>query len=306
MDYKFYTADVFTNKPFNGARIPVFPDAEGLSDYQMQLIANETNASDTVFVFEDDDTHTKHLRIFTATKKEVKPATHTLIAASFVLTSLKRLPLNSQTPLYFKNGKSVSEVYVTNDNDKPGVIIQSQETHAVVDRFVPTTEEIANMLSLIPADIGFDNHRPLIVSCDVPYLIVPIKSYNAIRAARFDVKAWSQSSAPSSAAQGILLFSNNTDDNAADFHARLVGPDIAIHEDPPVAPVIADFANYLCQNSRIQVGTHVFAVQRGANEQRRSYLHLEMDNKQEKDLTIRIGGSAVMMAESTLSVSTPV
>ena len=46
----------------------------------------------------------------------------------------------------------------------------------------------------------------------------------------------------------------------------------------------------------------MFAVQRGANEERRSYLHLEMDNKQEKDLTIRIGGSAVIMTESTITL----
>lgn len=302
MDYKFYTADVFTNKPFNGVKIPVFPNAQGLNDYQMQLIANETNASDTVFVFDDADKNTKQLRVFTALKKEVKPAMHTLIAASYVLTSLKLLPLDSSTPLYFKNGDNVAEIHVTNDNGKPGVIIQSQQTHAVVDRFAPTTEELARMLSLIPADITFDNHQPLIISCDAPYLIVPIKSYNAIRAARFDSKAWSQSSAPSSAALGILLFSNNTDENAADFHARLVGPDIATHEDPPIAPVIADFANYLCQNSRIQKGTHIFSVQRGANDQRQSYLHLEMDHKQEKGLTIRIGGSAVMMTESTLTL----
>ena len=302
MDYKFYTADVFTNKPFNGVRIPVFPNAEGLSEYQMQMIANETNASDTVFVFDDADKNTKQLRIFTALRKEIKPATHTLLAASHVLTSLKELPLDSATPLHYRNGDSVSTMHVTNDNGKPGIIIQSQDTHAVVDRFVPTTEELASMLSLIPADIGFDNNQPLIVSCDAPYLIVPIKSYNAIRAARFDSKAWSQSSAPASAALGILLFSNNTDENSADFHARIVGPDVASYDDPPIAPVIPDFANYLCQNSRIQKGTHVFTVQRGANDQRQSYLHLEMDNKQEKDLTIRIGGSAVMVTESTLSI----
>lgn len=302
MDYQFYTTDVFTSKPFNGARIPVFPNADGLSDYQMQLIANETNASDTVFVTDDEAENTKRLRIFTATKKEAKPATHTLIAAAQVLTSLNVLPLDSRTPLFFKHGDSVSEIFVTNDGGKPGVIIQSLITRAVVDRFVPTHEELARMLSLIPADIGFDNHQPLIISCDVPYLIVPIKSYNAIRAARFDARAWSQSSAPASAAQGILLFSNNTDENSADFHTRLMGPDISLHDDPPVAPVISDFAHYLCQNSRIRKGTHVFAVQRGANEERRSYLHLEMDNKEEKDLTVRIGGSAVMMTESTLSI----
>ncbi|WP_438864150.1 PhzF family phenazine biosynthesis protein [Neptunicella sp.] len=302
MEYRFYTTDVFTHKPFNGARIPVFPQADGLSAEKMQLIANENNASDTVFILNDDEKNSKKIRIFNAAKKELKPATHTLIAASKVLTSLKMLPLDSHTPLFFKNDQNVSQVYVTNDNGEPGLIIQSQQTRALIDHFVPTREELASMLSLIPADIGFDQHQPLIVSCDIPYLIVPIKSYNAVRAARFDMNAWSHSSAPASIAHGILLFSNNTDNNEADFHVRLVGPDIASHEDPPVAPVMAQFANYLCQNPNTKRGTHIFSVQRGANDQRQSMLSIEMDNKEDTQLTIRIGGSAVITSESTLLV----
>jgi trans-2,3-dihydro-3-hydroxyanthranilate isomerase len=302
MEHKFYTTDVFTNKPFNGVRIPVFPAADGLSAEKMQLIANENNASDTVFILNDDEHNSKQIRIFNASKKELKPATHTLIAASKVLTSLKMLPLDSQTPLFFRNNQNTSQVYVTNDNDEPGLIIQSQQTRALIDHFVPPSEELASMLSLIPADIGFDKHQPLIVSCGIPYLIVPIKSYNAIRAARFDLNSWSHSSAPASIAHGILLFSNNTDSNEADFHTRLVGPGIGEHEDPPVAPVMTQFANYLCQNPNTKAGTHIFSVQRGANDQRQSMLSIEMDNKEDNQLTVRIGGSAVITSESTLLV----
>jgi len=302
MNYNFYTTDVFTSKPFNGARIPVFPNADGLSDHQMQLIANEMNASDTVFIFPDDINNIQQIRVFNAEKKEVSSATHTVLAASHVLTSIGSISLENKTPILFKNNDKETSAYVSGRDGKPGMITMSQNTHAAIDRFVPTTDEIARMLSLIPADVGFDNFLPLIVSCDAPYLVIPIKSYNAVRAARFNLDAWSQSSAPASLAQGILLFSNNTDENPADFHVRLLGPAVGLHDDPPVAPMMPQLANYLCQHEHIQKGTHVFAVQRGANNNRQSQLHLEMDNKGEKDLTVRIGGNAVIMTESVINV----
>ena len=43
MNYNYYIADVFTRQIFNGAQIAIFPDAEGLSDEQMRLLARELN-----------------------------------------------------------------------------------------------------------------------------------------------------------------------------------------------------------------------------------------------------------------------
>jgi trans-2,3-dihydro-3-hydroxyanthranilate isomerase len=159
------------------------------------------------------------------------------------------------------------------------------------------------MLSLSPADIGFDHFEPLIVSCGTPYLIVPIKSYRAIQEARFKFDPWSRSSAPSSLAQDILLFANNTDPTVADFHTRLFGPDIAGYEDPPVGATIPAFANYLCAHPHIQLGTHCFAVERGHSGARQSIISVEMDNRRSPDLTIRVGGKAVLMSESRLMVA---
>ena len=51
MKYNYYIADVFTKQIFSGAQIAVFPNAEGLSQQQMQLVARELNLSETVFVF---------------------------------------------------------------------------------------------------------------------------------------------------------------------------------------------------------------------------------------------------------------
>src|SRR6266550_8799248 len=48
--YRFVQLDVFTNQPFAGNPLAVFPEAEGLDDEQMMKIAREMNLSETVFV----------------------------------------------------------------------------------------------------------------------------------------------------------------------------------------------------------------------------------------------------------------
>ena len=301
MEYKYYTTDIFTDKPFHGAQVPVFPQAEGLSDEQMQNIANELNTANTVFVSRHRDDSTKYqLRSFTPVK-EASPATHTCFAAAHVMVSSGACVLPDR---YLALGFNDDiEIYVSNENGQPGVMQQSIKTHAAVDRFTPPIEELAGILGLTPADIGFDHFEPLILSCGSPYLVVPIKSFRAIQAARFDFQAWSRSSAPSSLAQEVLLFSNNTDPTVADFHIRLFGPDIASHEDPPVGATIPAFANYLCTHKSIQMGTHIFSVERGHMGSRQSILNVEMDNKRSKDLTVRVGGRAVLVSESVMQLA---
>ncbi|HAF12344.1 MAG TPA: hypothetical protein DCK99_01340, partial [Blastocatellia bacterium] len=44
-NYRFIQLDVFTNEPFAGNPLAVFPEAEGLSDQEMMKIAREMNLS---------------------------------------------------------------------------------------------------------------------------------------------------------------------------------------------------------------------------------------------------------------------
>ena len=51
MNYNYYIADVFTRQLFNGAQIAVFPNADGLSNEQMQLLARELNLTEPYLCF---------------------------------------------------------------------------------------------------------------------------------------------------------------------------------------------------------------------------------------------------------------
>ncbi len=307
-NYTYFTADAFTEQPFHGVPLPVFIDATGLTDQQMQNISNELNATSTIFLFPTAQSDKRTVRVFNK-EKEIPASIHAVQAASYVLAQTGTIELIERHTCItlcseLKGHEQEIESYVSKKvSGDAGIVQQTYNTHAAIDYYTPTNEELAAMLSLTPADIGFDHYRPLIVSCGVPYLIVPIMSYNAIREAKFNEAAWSNSSAPMSLAQEILLFANNTDDNSADFHARLLGPAIAHHEDPPIGSAIAPFANHICDHPHVQPGTHVFGIQRGANDARKSLFYVEMDNKQSKDLTIRVGGHAVMMSEASIKVA---
>lgn len=49
---RIYQVDAFTDRPFGGNPAGVVPEAEGLSDIEMQKIAREMNLSETAFVFD--------------------------------------------------------------------------------------------------------------------------------------------------------------------------------------------------------------------------------------------------------------
>ena len=51
MELVYYIADVFTDKPFGGNQLAVFPHAGGIAEPLLQQIAREFNFSETTFVF---------------------------------------------------------------------------------------------------------------------------------------------------------------------------------------------------------------------------------------------------------------
>jgi len=64
--FRYLTADVFTDQPFGGNQLAVFPDATGIPDDRLQDIAREFNYSESTFVFPPEDPkHTRRVRIFT-------------------------------------------------------------------------------------------------------------------------------------------------------------------------------------------------------------------------------------------------
>ncbi|WP_338040206.1 PhzF family phenazine biosynthesis protein [Methylocucumis oryzae] len=111
-----------------------------------------------------------------------------------------------------------------------------------IDRFAPSDEELAQFLSITQSELDHKKYSPRLVSCGYPYLVVPVWNYDTVRKARFNYAAWSQSVAPQTAAQEIILFAPKSPFPDADFNVRLLGPRIGLHEDPPLVAPCQHFA----------------------------------------------------------------
>lgn len=89
-DFSVY--DVFTDTAFGGNQLAVIPDAQGLSETQMQVIAREFNFSETTFVLPPaDPAHTARIRIFTP-MRELPFAGHPTIGTAVLLAEMGHGP----------------------------------------------------------------------------------------------------------------------------------------------------------------------------------------------------------------------
>ncbi|MFW5427468.1 MAG: PhzF family phenazine biosynthesis protein [Methylophagaceae bacterium] len=303
MTLNYYIADVFTREMFAGTQVAVFPKSDALNAEQMALVAKELNMPETVFVSNqsDDDTSRK-MRIFSPLG-EIDYAGHPIIATAYILGECGDIKLNNGvTSLSFVQNTGAIEVNVSASNNKVSFVQFTDKVSSVIDRFTPSDAELADLLSIQTSEIDHKKYTSRLVSCGFPYLIVPVWNYDSVRHAKFNFSAWSQSSAPQSAAQEILLFSPKTAFKDSNFNARLLGPNIGVNDDPAVGSAIPAFASYLCSFDFTQEGTHTFAVDRGDASNRRSLINIEMDHKAGTTLNLRIGGEAIIVAEGKMFI----
>lgn len=301
--HPFLTVDVFANQVFQGAPIAVFPDAAVIAEELLPAIAGEFNLSETVFLYPRSEPGCFGVRVF-APSGEVEPVGHPLLAAGRALLATGAVgPLGERpVPLRLDHAGGAVEVNLGPQRDSSCFVQFSLSANPVLDRYTPAPAELAALLSLPERDIDTRSFGVRLASLGKPYLIVPVSSQRAVEKARFDVEAWGSSSAPALAAQELFLFSGRTESRDADFHGRLLGPDIGPRDVPPIGAVMPCFAGYLADHDTIREGTYTFAIDRGRADGRRSLLHIELDKRRGRPVRVRVGGDTVLVASGTLHV----
>lgn len=299
MEYVYHTVDVFTQSAYSGAQISVFPQADGLDDSQMQLIAKEMNHPETVFVFPGSSDVAAELRVFSPAGERAV-GSHSVVAAARTLVHSKALPVSDRDcEVHFSQGKKIIDAVLSYVDGR--LLTQlSMSVSPQIDRYVPDNKELQQVLGLGPDDIETLKAKTLFVSCDTPYLIVPLRSMDAVYRARFSLEAWSRSSASSVAVNEILVYCSETESLQTDFHLRILGEHIAHDDSPPVGAAIPAFVASLRDTRGLADGTHTFWLERGHKAKRQSILQVEFVKKSTAALKVRIGGDAVLVAQGSI------
>jgi trans-2,3-dihydro-3-hydroxyanthranilate isomerase len=300
---KFYQADVFTSQPFGGNPVAVFPDADGLTDDELQQIAREMNLSETVFVFPPTDpAAVARLRIFTPTQ-EIPFAGHPVLGTFYVLAQLGRISIQEPvTPVVQECNIGLFSVELHAEQSRVVRVVMSQPKPEFLDPIdaVDDVYLIGGALSL-PKHVIADTKWPLqVVSTGLPVLIVPVRTLTAVRSINPDASAIINV-CERFGANGIMVFTTVTVESFASVHARMFAPKIGILEDPATGSAGGALGAYLVQNGVVEVGpTTDILIEQGYEIDRPSRILVQVESDDDVIQGVKVGGHCVMVVEGTL------
>lgn len=301
MSLHFYTLDVFTDSPFGGNQLAVFPAPSDLPSDRMQRIAREFNLSETVFVqpARSPDALCR-LRIYTP-GAELPFAGHPTIGTAILLVQLGFAPPASPKSR-FTLEEEVGPIPVTVTRQADGTLFGELTAARPPEEGPPPppAEELAALLGLPTGAILTTGLGPRAYSSGVPFLFIPVRDRATLARAQMDTRAWASGLA-GYWAPSVFLFCRDTEFRGADLRARMFAPAMGIVEDPATGSAAAALAGYLVASERPEEGTRRWIVEQGVDMGRPSLLRIEADVQGGKPVAVRVGGSAVRMMEGDLS-----
>ncbi len=303
MRYRFYTADVFSDRLFGGNPLAVFPHATGLTPQQMQQVAAEFNLSETVFVLPPlTPQGTRQLRIFTPAT-ELPFAGHPTVGTAYVLSAIGEIPLKqAEITLIFEEGVGTVPVKIRSIAGKPMYTELSAAKMPEFSSDVPSIADLAAMLGLKSEDLLSGDYAPQAVSCGVPFLFVPLGNRQALADIEFNRDRW-QSILANAWASAIYPFCFDPEQEGSDVRSRMFAPAMGIREDPATGAAATALAGYLGIRHACQEGTLHWQVEQGFEMGRPSILQVETEKINGEFAAIRVGGASVLVSEGLMEIS---
>ncbi len=301
MGLTYHIIDVFTERAFGGNPLAVVLDADMLSAADMLQIAREFNLSETIFVLKPTAPgHTARVRIFTPFR-EIPFAGHPTLGCALLLADLRTTAVNGESDAIIMLEEEVGSVRI-------GVRLRA--VNAAYGEFdapklpdfgeaLSLPEETSAALGLNANEIGFENHKPLLLRGSSVFAYVPVSNLEAISKARVAPSHWARAFSDR-AIDGVYLYTRQCVRAQSSFHARMFAPDMGVPEDPATGSAAIGFARIIHTFDGLTDGTHKRTIEQGLEMGRPSAIGLIMSVARGRLEGVRIGGHGVRVAEGKL------
>ncbi len=300
MKYRFYTVDVFTDQAFGGNPLAVFPDADGLTQQQMQMIAREFNLSETVFV-QQSQRHDciNRLRIFTP-QTELPFAGHPTLGTAFLLASLGAVYLEGdETQIVFEEAVGRVPVRLSVRDGKPCFTRLSVVMAPEFGPAPPDAACLAKILSLQKADFADEIIQS--VSCGLPYLLIPLRDRHAVARVCLDHEAWHHYLADYWAPQ-IYVYCHDAMLPGSHLRARMFAPGLGVAEDPATGSAACALGVALALRQGAATGCWRWVVEQGFELSRPSFIEVQVEKEVDGIRGVHVGGRCIRVAEGVMEV----
>jgi trans-2,3-dihydro-3-hydroxyanthranilate isomerase len=302
MDLAFHTLDVFTDRTFGGNPLGIVPDAAHLPPELMQRIARELNLSETVFLGPPESTSgAARVRIFTPSV-EVPFAGHpTVGTAIFLAARSAHGESEGSMTLVLEENVGPVPVEVRLESGAP---VFARFTAAVLPEHRPAPhayDALAALVGLHAEELGAPGLSAEMVSCGLPFYVIPVRELDAIRRAALDLALWRRMLADAWA-HHVYLVCPEAEGAGVDLHVRMFAPGSGVPEDPATGSAAAALGGYLARADGRPDVTLGWTVEQGLEIGRPSLLHVEAERAEGRTSAVRVGGSAVFVTEGTMTV----
>jgi trans-2,3-dihydro-3-hydroxyanthranilate isomerase len=267
----------------------------------MQRLAREMNLSESTFILppEDPANHFK-LRIFTP-GKELPMAGHPTVGTSFVMARERLFDWSGdEAVLRLEEGVGPIEVRLEFRDGVPGMIWMAQ----LPPRFGPVTGDVAavaEMLSIEPGDLNTD--LPVeVVSCGVPFLIVPVRDLETMRRLRLRPEVSTRLLEPLGVGE-VFIFAPEVEYEGSTVHSRMFAPGMGIVEDPATGAASGPLGSYLVHHDLVPADPTAYIVsEQGVEMGRPSFIHIRITREDGAISSVKVGGQAVYMGQGDIEL----
>jgi trans-2,3-dihydro-3-hydroxyanthranilate isomerase len=288
--YDFAQVDVFAERPLEGNALAVFTDARGLSAEEMQVIARETNLSETTFILprapEIERERGVQVRIFTV-REELPFAGHpTLGTASWLYLNHPTCAGAETITLDLRVGSIPVRFLQTQG---PGVFGTMRQNDAVFGA-VHDRDAVAAAIGLSVDDL--DPSLPIqTVSTGMPFCIVPLRSLEV--AARLAIpQPLAQTYLASSDAKFFYCITRADSSSGADWHARM---QFYNGEDPATGSASGCAISYLVRHG-LAASEQRIIMEQGVEMLRPSRIYVSATFAAERVSDVNVGGRTIPIA----------
>ncbi|MBY0494945.1 MAG: PhzF family phenazine biosynthesis protein [Cyanobacteria bacterium] len=300
MRYQHY--DVFTDTMFEGNQLAVFEDARGLSSAQMQAITREMNFSECTFLLPVEAAGTDiRMRIFTP-GRELPMAGHPVIGSTFALADLGVIK-KGQASFVFGLNVGPTRVELTWEGDRLSFAWMDQRTPEFREPVSPRPA-IIRSVGLDPSAVDATGLPIEEVSCGNAFVLVPVKTREAVDAADADVPAMKklQSAFPGGHV-GVLFFTMDTRDPNVTVYSRMFAPSAGIVEDPATGSAAGPLGSYLVKHGLVHRNEMRDMVNlQGAVMGRPSRLHMRIEEEEGAISRVQAGGQSVLVGSGQINL----
>lgn len=279
--------DAFTDEPLTGNPAGVVPDADDLSDDQMQAIAAEMAVSETAFLC-SSETADRRIRYFTPTQ-EVDLCGHATIG-TFAHLHDEGLATGTTT---LETNVGTLEIEVADD----GTVWMTQDEPTIREVDVGY-DRAAEALGVDQAALkGASADIPLAVSSTgLPFLIAPITYLSDVGDAQPDMAAIEALTDAVDAA-GVYLFTFDALEPDSTVHGRMFAPGAGVPEDPVTGTASGAVGAYLDRFGAFDDDLpEELRLEQGHYVDRPGIVRVRLDD------AVRVGGRGVTVLDGSLAV----